>query len=126
MLLAILTAAASHVNDLRRLLVNNKNLFLQSNLPDEQENVTATWKDSIVRITGSLVAVVERLDDEFTKILQQSDSHSTDYPIKLGDVITLVDIWSDAWFHEQYPAKRSVFVYEYDICPLFVLIPDVN
>jgi len=48
--------------------------------------------DETLYITGSLVAVVERLDDEFTKILQQADCHSTDYPSKLvGDVI-LVDI----------------------------------
>lgn len=31
------------------------------------------------RIKGCVLSMVERLDDEFTKILQNADCHSTDY-----------------------------------------------
>ena len=32
-----------------------------------------------VRIIGNILTMAERLDDEFTKLLQHTDAHSTDY-----------------------------------------------
>lgn len=38
-----------------------------------------------VRIRGSMLSLVERLDEEFTKMLQSVDAHSTDYVERLRD-----------------------------------------
>jgi translation initiation factor 3 subunit C len=70
------------VNELLAVLESNPNVLLKYNLPDDMEKLTATAGDPPtvqLQITGSLVAILQRLDDEFTKILQQADCHSNDY-----------------------------------------------
>ncbi len=42
-------------------------------------------KDGIVRIRGSVISFVDRLDDEFTKSLQNIDPHGTEYVDRLKD-----------------------------------------
>ena len=39
--------------------------------------------DRPVAISGSLLGYIERMDDEYTKILQGTDAHSQDYVTKL-------------------------------------------
>ena len=36
-------------------------------------------RDQTYRVGGSLVTLIENLDNEYTKILQQADCHSNDY-----------------------------------------------
>ncbi|KAI0786752.1 eukaryotic translation initiation factor 3 subunit 8 [Abortiporus biennis] len=43
------------------------------------------YKDGIVRIRGSIISFVDRLDDEFTKSLQNIDPHGTEYVDRLKD-----------------------------------------
>lgn len=45
----------------------------------------ATEKDGVVRIRGSIISFVDRLDDEFTKSLQHFDPHGTEYVDRLKD-----------------------------------------
>ncbi|OBZ68150.1 Eukaryotic translation initiation factor 3 subunit C [Grifola frondosa] len=42
-------------------------------------------KDGVVRIRGSVISFVDRLDDEFTKSLQNIDPHGTEYVDRLKD-----------------------------------------
>ena len=35
-----------------------------------------------MKMAGNVLTMVERADDEFTKILQSTDAHSTDYVTK--------------------------------------------
>ncbi|KAL5532888.1 NIP1 [Sanghuangporus sanghuang] len=42
-------------------------------------------KDGIVRIRGSIISFIDRLDDEFTKSLQNIDPHGTEYVERLRD-----------------------------------------
>ncbi|KAF7792277.1 hypothetical protein EIP86_003313 [Pleurotus ostreatoroseus] len=44
-----------------------------------------TENDGIVRIRGSVISFVDRLDDEFTKSLQNIDPHGTEYVDRLKD-----------------------------------------
>ena len=41
--------------------------------------------DGVVRIRGSIISFVDRLDDEFTKSLQSIDPHGTEYVERLRD-----------------------------------------
>lgn len=49
------------------------------------ERSPETEKDGIVRIRGSVISFVDRLDDEFTKSLQNIDPHGTEYVDRLKD-----------------------------------------
>lgn len=42
-------------------------------------------KGGIVRIRGSIISFIDRLDDEFTKSLQNIDPHGTEYVDRLKD-----------------------------------------
>ncbi|GJJ06381.1 hypothetical protein Clacol_000572 [Clathrus columnatus] len=42
-------------------------------------------KDGVVRIRGSIISFIDRLDDEFTKSLQNIDPHGTEYVDRLKD-----------------------------------------
>lgn len=49
------------------------------------ERSPETEKDGVVRIRGSIISFVDRLDDEFTKSLQNIDPHGTEYVDRLKD-----------------------------------------
>lgn len=44
------------------------------------------------RVKGNAVALVEKLDSEFTKILQNADAHSTEYVQLLRDEIRVMKV----------------------------------
>ncbi|TCD63030.1 Translation initiation factor 3 subunit c [Steccherinum ochraceum] len=46
-----------------------------------QERTPEDSKDGVVRIRGSIISFVDRLDDEFTKSLQNIDPHGTEYAL---------------------------------------------
>lgn len=49
------------------------------------ERTPETEEGGIVRIRGSVISFVDRLDDEFTKSLQNIDPHGTEYVDRLKD-----------------------------------------
>lgn len=49
------------------------------------ERTPETEKDGVVRIRGSIISYIDRLDDEFTKSLQNIDPHGTEYVERLRD-----------------------------------------
>lgn len=49
------------------------------------ERKPSDQKDGIVRIRGSIISFVDRLDDEFTKSLQNIDPHGPEYVDRLKD-----------------------------------------
>ncbi|KAJ7346516.1 eukaryotic translation initiation factor 3 subunit 8 N-terminus-domain-containing protein [Mycena albidolilacea] len=53
---------------------------LKERIPEDPEE-----KGGIVRIRGSIISFVDRLDDEFTKSLQNIDPHGTEYIDRLKD-----------------------------------------
>ncbi|MGI4815351.1 MAG: PCI domain-containing protein, partial [Janthinobacterium lividum] len=75
-------------NSLLDLLERNISLYQVSELgvPTDDIDIEPTPNDLGVRIlTGSVVSLVERLDDELTRSLQNTDSHSSDYLERLKD-----------------------------------------
>ncbi|KRX58152.1 Eukaryotic translation initiation factor 3 subunit C [Trichinella sp. T9] len=69
------------LQDLTDILMANQDIICGLEVNEDMENLT----DSTLpyQIHACLVSVFERLDDEFTKILQDADCHSTDYVEKL-------------------------------------------
>ncbi|KAI0000335.1 eukaryotic translation initiation factor 3 subunit 8 [Russula vinacea] len=52
---------------------------------DLVERTPGSEKDGVVRIRGSIISFVDRLDDEFTRSLQNLDPHGTEYMDRLKD-----------------------------------------
>ncbi|CAG8458925.1 395_t:CDS:10 [Ambispora leptoticha] len=74
------------INQLLAILENNKQFIIHEDVEDEQEEKEPTIEsDQIYGIRGSIVSFIDRLDDEFTKSLQNIDPHTTDYVDRLKD-----------------------------------------
>lgn len=52
---------------------------------DELTERTPATEGGVVRIRGSIISFIDRLDDEFTKSLQNIDPHGTEYVDRLKD-----------------------------------------
>jgi translation initiation factor 3 subunit C len=80
----------SKVSDLINILNSNQHVQLSETIADEEENVTNLDEPLIVK--GSILVLLERLDDEFVRILQNTDAQSTDYVDRLTDERRVVQI----------------------------------
>ncbi|KRY93188.1 Eukaryotic translation initiation factor 3 subunit C [Trichinella pseudospiralis] len=69
------------LQDLTDILMANQDIICGLEVNEDMENLTDPTLP--YQIHACLVSVFERLDDEFTKILQDADCHSTDYVEKL-------------------------------------------
>ncbi|KAL6305030.1 eukaryotic translation initiation factor 3 subunit 8 [Sparassis latifolia] len=81
-------SAQREVDQLISIIVLNPAYSVQEVTEDydeQAERSPATEKDGVVRIRGSIISFVDRLDDEFTKSLQNIDPHGTEYVDRLKD-----------------------------------------
>lgn len=69
------------MNDLLVILLNSKEIILTESIAEEQEE----YETAPFYLRGCVLTAVERLDDEFTKLLKECDPHSNEY----------VDRWVD-------------------------------
>ncbi|CAI9724313.1 translation initiation factor 3 subunit C [Octopus vulgaris] len=69
-------------------LIENTDILVSENIPEDSENV----ETSPYRVRGCILTTVERMDEEFRKMLQGCDPHSTDYIERLKDERTVCDI----------------------------------
>lgn len=71
-----------------KLLLANEDIHLsEAVLEENEEYETAPYK-----IRGCMLTAVERLDDEFTKLLKECDPHSNDYVDRLKDEVTVSNV----------------------------------
>lgn len=79
-----------NVDQMVTLLLSHEDMVLSETITEEQEQlVTPPF-----RVRGCLLTALERLDDEFTKLLKECDPHSNEYVERLKDevrVSTLID-----------------------------------
>ncbi|XP_058460133.1 eukaryotic translation initiation factor 3 subunit C [Malaya genurostris] len=76
------------IQALIKLLLANEDIHLSETVLDENEEYeTAPYK-----IRGCMLTTVERLDDEFTKLLKECDPHSNDYVDRLKDEVTVTNV----------------------------------
>ena len=81
-------SARYEVDQLVSIIATNSSYSIQETTEDYDELLErnpAEEKDGIVRIRGSIISFVDRLDDEFTKSLQNIDPHGTEYVDRLKD-----------------------------------------
>lgn len=78
------------MGDILDLLLITPDLSLSENIQDDGESLEAPP----YRVRGCILTSVERLDDEFTKLLKECDPHSNEYVDRLKDesrVATIID-----------------------------------
>ena len=74
-------SATKDIDVLLDILFAHREIVVQESVVDEESTEDGSQK----LIRGSLIAFIERLDDEFTKSLQNIDPHTTDYIERLKD-----------------------------------------
>lgn len=82
------THAQKEVDELIGVIVQEPSYSIQELTEDYDElaeRSPETEKNGIVAIRGSIISFVDRLDDEFTKSLQNIDPHGTEYVDRLKD-----------------------------------------
>lgn len=80
-------AAQREVDQLVSIVAADSNYSIQEVTEDYDELVerSPATEKGIVRIRGSIISFVDRLDDEFTRSLQNIDPHGTEYVDRLKD-----------------------------------------
>lgn len=69
------------INKCLDILIENSNISVGEHVAEESESlVTPPY-----RVKGCILTVIERMDEEFTKILQGCDAHSPEYVERLKD-----------------------------------------
>ncbi|GAA96996.1 uncharacterized protein L969DRAFT_90404 [Mixia osmundae IAM 14324] len=88
-------SALQRINDLLVLLSNNPRYIIQEQTEDYDDSVDRTPpaddNSTIVRVRGSVVSLIDRLDDEFTKSLKDIDPHASEYVDRLKHERSLYD-----------------------------------
>ncbi|KAI8641520.1 eukaryotic translation initiation factor 3 subunit 8 N-terminus-domain-containing protein [Parasitella parasitica] len=85
--LSVWKASATEFNQLLQILETNKSFVVTEDAEDlDNDDKDVVPKDGeVIKIRGSILSFVERLDDEFNKSLQNIDPHATDYIDRLRD-----------------------------------------
>jgi translation initiation factor 3 subunit C len=80
-------AAQREVDQLVSIVAADSNYSIQEVTEDYDELVerSPTADKGVVRIRGSIISFIDRLDDEFTRSLQNIDPHGTEYVDRLKD-----------------------------------------
>lgn len=73
---------------LNTILLTNKDIIMSESVLEENEE----FEKAPFYVRGCTLTAVERLDDEFTKLLKESDPHSNEYVDRLKDEIKVTDI----------------------------------
>ncbi|XP_041094754.1 eukaryotic translation initiation factor 3 subunit C isoform X3 [Polyodon spathula] len=71
------------IDELLDILFENQNIFIGENIAEDSENLVIS--DQPFRVRGCMLTLVERMDEEFSKIMQNTDPHSQEYVDNLKD-----------------------------------------
>lgn len=99
------------INQLLEIFERDNQFYVHENADDidDDDKDLIPEEGQTIAIRGSLISFVERLDDEFTKSLQNIDPHTTDYIDRMRDEVTLyaVLVRSQVYF-EKHNLNSSV------------------
>ncbi|XP_077481836.1 eukaryotic translation initiation factor 3 subunit C [Stigmatopora argus] len=71
------------IDELLDILYANSDMFIGENIAEDSENLAIS--DQPFRVRGCILTLVERMDEEFTKVMQNTDPHSQEYVDNLKD-----------------------------------------
>uniref|UniRef100_A0ACB8EV88 Eukaryotic translation initiation factor 3 subunit C n=1 Tax=Sphaerodactylus townsendi TaxID=933632 RepID=A0ACB8EV88_9SAUR len=71
------------INELMDILFAQPDIFIGENIAEDSENLSNN--EQPLRVRGCILTLVERMDEEFTKIMQNTDPHSQEYVDHLKD-----------------------------------------
>jgi translation initiation factor 3 subunit C len=95
----------SELNELLNILADRDHIVVEDSQLEYDESVERipTREEPVIKIRGSVISYVDRLDDEFTRSLQNIDPHGTEYVERLKDEKPLYEMICRAQVHfEQY------------------------
>jgi translation initiation factor 3 subunit C len=78
-------AAKREIDQLVSLITSSSGYSIEENPPEYDELAERVPDKEPIRIRGSIISFLDRLDDEFTKSLQNLDPHGTEYVERLKD-----------------------------------------
>lgn len=80
-------AAQREVDQLVSIIASDSNFSIQEVTEDYDELVerSPSTERGVVHVRGSIISFIDRLDDEFTRSLQNIDPHGTEYVDRLKD-----------------------------------------
>src|SRR5258708_25524886 len=82
------SSAQKEFDQLVLILVKEPEYSVQEAVPEYDESIEREPKsepEGVVCIRGSVISFIDRLDDEFTRTLQNIDPHGTEYIERLRD-----------------------------------------
>ena len=79
-----------NMETLADILLKNDDLSVDDTIAEEQES----FQNSPYKVQGCIVTVIEKMDDEFVKMLQVCDAHSPEYIDRLRDETRVVELIS--------------------------------
>ncbi|KAL0145621.1 eukaryotic translation initiation factor 3 subunit 8 N-terminus-domain-containing protein [Mucor lusitanicus] len=99
--LAVWKASAKEFNQLLEVLETNKSFVVTEDAEDldNEDRDVKPKEGEVIKVRGSILSFVERLDDEFNKSLQNIDPHATDYIDRLRDEPALYAMLDRAQFY---------------------------
>uniref|UniRef100_A0A672JQY5 Eukaryotic translation initiation factor 3 subunit C n=1 Tax=Salarias fasciatus TaxID=181472 RepID=A0A672JQY5_SALFA len=71
------------IDELLDILFEHNDIFIGENIAEDSENLNIS--EQPFRVRGCVLTLVERMDEEFTKIMQNTDPHSQEYVDNLKD-----------------------------------------
>jgi len=76
------------IDEFLDLLVANPDLSINETITEEEE----IYEKAPYLVRGCIFTIVDRMDEEFIKLLKACDAHSNEYILRLRDEIRVVDI----------------------------------
>ncbi len=94
-------SAAKEFNQLLEVLETNKSFIVTEDAEDlnNEDRDVVPKAGEVVKIRGSILSFVERLDDEFNKSLQNIDPHATEYIDRLRDEASIYAMLDRSQFY---------------------------
>jgi translation initiation factor 3 subunit C len=107
----IWTSAQNELNELVSILVEEPQYAVvedfQIEYDDNVERVPSP-SEPIIKVRGSIISYVDRLDEEFTRSLQNIDPHGTEYVDRLKDEKSLYETICRAEVHFEQSDPSSL------------------
>ena len=104
-------SATNEFNSLLQELETNKSFMVTEDAEDldNEDRDVVPKAGEVIKLRGSIVSFVERLDDEFNKSLQNIDPHATEYIDRLRDEATIYALLHRSQFYlETYNMTSAI------------------